>query len=45
MAKLSNVEKKHIIENANEQLSQVLDPVEHAHLRGFICGVWCCIDD
>ena len=45
MGSLSYEEKKHIIQNAEEQLTQVMDPLEREHLRGFICGVWCCIDD
>jgi len=42
---LSYVDKKKIIQNAEEQLKDVVDPLEKEHLKGFICGVWCCIDD
>lgn len=42
---LSYDEMKRIIQNAEEQLESVVDPLERKHLEGFISGVWCCIDD
>lgn len=45
MVNLSNDEKQRIIDNAREQLEQVIDPVDRSHLKGFIAGVWCCMDD
>ena len=45
MVRLTNDEKMRIIRNCQEQCEQVVDPLEKEHLKGFICGVWCCIDD
>jgi hypothetical protein len=45
MVSLSCEEMKQIIRNAEEQLEQVIDPCEREHLKGFICGIWCCIND
>ena len=42
---LSYDEKKRIIQNAEEQLESVVDPLERKRIEGFISGVWCCIDD
>ena len=45
LVSLTNKEKMQIIRNAQEQAEQTVDPIELAHLKGFICGIWCCYDD
>lgn len=45
MGVLSYEEKKQIIRNAELHLEQVVNPLERERLKGFVEGVWCCIDD
>jgi len=45
MVRLSDDEKMRIIKNAQAQAEQIMDPLEREHLKGFICGIWCCMDD
>ena len=42
---LSYEDKKMIIQNTQMKLDDTPDPLSKEYLKGFIAGVWCCIDD